>query len=66
MRSQIPMLNVSLHVSPAFTGRILVYVKNGVVISDNPIGEEEIIASPRTITEMLERAGYRITSINKG
>ncbi|WP_411165448.1 hypothetical protein [Klebsiella oxytoca] len=66
MHSQIPMLNVGLHVSPAFTGRILVYVKNGVVISDNPIGDEEIIASPRTITEMLERAGYRITPINKG
>ena len=65
MDSQIPMLNVSLHVSPDFSGRILLYVENGLVKGDTVLHKNEIIGTPTLIDHILERAAYRVTPVKK-
>ncbi|HCA7159586.1 TPA: hypothetical protein ACJ2TD_001837 [Klebsiella pneumoniae] len=65
MHSQIPMLNVALHVSPDFSGRIMLYVENGLVKSDLPLLPDEIIGTPTLFNQLLERAGYRVTPVEK-
>ncbi|MEN0581918.1 hypothetical protein AAIG39_23375 [Phytobacter palmae] len=66
MHSQIPMLNVDLHVSPDFSGRIMLYVENGLVISEMPLMPDEIIGTPSLFNQLLERAGYHVTPAEKG
>lgn len=65
MDNQIPMLKVSLHVSPDFSGRILLYVENGFVKGDTVLHPNEIIGTPSLFDHILERAGYRVTSVKK-
>ena len=65
MDSQIPMLNVLLHVSPNFSGRILLYVENGLVKGDTVLRLDEIIGTPTLFDHILERAGYRVTPVKK-
>lgn len=59
MHSQVPVLNVDLHVSPSFSGRILLYVEKGLVKSEMPLMPDEIIGTPTLFHQLLERAGYR-------
>lgn len=66
INDQAPVLNIGLNVTPEFSGRILLYIENGVVRSDRPILEEEIIGTPKLFEQILERAGYRLTSAQKG
>ncbi len=66
MHSQIPILNVDLHVSPDFSGRILLYIENGLVKSEMPLLPNEIIGTPSLFNQLLERAGYRIAPVQKG
>ncbi|EPM4187488.1 MAG: hypothetical protein E6290_12445 [Klebsiella oxytoca] len=66
MYSQIPMLNVALHVSPDFTGRILLYVVDGKVECETPLMPNEIVGTSKLFNEMLARAGYRKTFTSKG
>lgn len=66
MHSQIPILNVALHVTPDFSGRILLYVENGVVKNDMPLMADEIIGSHVLFSQLLERAGYRLTPAKEG
>ncbi|SSH11810.1 hypothetical protein [Klebsiella pneumoniae] len=61
MASQIPMLNVDLHVSPDFSGRIMLYVENGLVKSEMRLMPDEIIGTPSLFNQLLERAGYCVT-----
>ena len=61
MHSQIPMLNVDLHVSQDFSGRIMLYVENGLVKSEMRLMPDEIIGTPSLFNQLLERAGYRVT-----
>ena len=35
----LPLLNVDLHVSPEFTGRVVVHIKEGRQICDYPLRE---------------------------
>lgn len=65
MHSHIPMLNVDLHVSPDFSGRIMLYVENGLVKSNIPLMPDEIIGTPTLFKQMLERAGYHVTPAEK-
>ncbi|KUR16114.1 hypothetical protein [Klebsiella aerogenes] len=65
MHSQIPVLNVDLHVSPDFSGRIMLYVENGLVKSELPLLPDEIIGMPTLFNQLLERAGYRVTPVEK-
>ena len=66
MRSQIPMLNVDLHVSPDFSGRIMLYVVDGIVKCEMRLHEDEIIGTPSLFNHLLERAGYHVITAKKG
>ncbi|MGG4734660.1 hypothetical protein [Leclercia adecarboxylata] len=66
MTSRIPLLNIDLHVSPDFSGRILLYIENGLVKSEMPLLPNEIIGTPSLFNQLLERAGYRIAPVQKG
>lgn len=61
MHSQIPMLNVDLNVPPDFSGRIMLYMENGLVKSEMRLMPDEIIGTPSLFNQLLERAGYRVT-----
>lgn len=65
MDNQIPVLNVSLHVSPNFSGRILLYIENGLVKGDTVLHPDEIIGTSSLFDHILERAGYRVTPVKK-
>jgi len=66
MLNQIPVLKVALHVAPEFSGRVLLYIENGMVKADAPLQPDEIIGSAALFGEILERAGYRLTPVQKG
>ena len=66
MHSQIPMLNVDLNVPLDFSGRIMLYVENGLVKSEMRLMPDEIIGTPSLFNQVLERAGYRVTPAEKG
>lgn len=66
MTSRMPLLNINLHVSPEFSGRVLLYIENGVVKGDTPLMADEIIGTPILFNQLLERAGYRIAPVQKG
>lgn len=66
MISRMPLLNIDLHISPDFTGRILLYIENGVVKGETPLMADEIIGTPSLFNQLLERAGYRIAPVQKG
>ncbi len=66
MTSRMPLLNIDLHVSPDFSGRILLYIENGLVKSEMPLLPNEIIGTPTLFNQLLERAGYRIAPVQKG
>lgn len=66
MTSRMPLLNINLHVSPEFSGRVLLYIENGVVKGDTPLMADEIIGTPTLFNQLLERAGYRIAPVQKG
>ncbi|MDT7353292.1 hypothetical protein RQN31_02425 [Citrobacter freundii] len=65
MFNQMPLINVDLHISPGFSGRIMLYVENGLVKSEIPLLPEEIIGTPVLFDHILERAGYRVTPVKK-
>ena len=41
-------------------------MQNGVVKSEVRLLPEEIIGTPTLFTQMLERAGYQVTPVEKG
>ncbi len=63
MDSQTPMLNISLHVSPSFSGRILLYVENGLVKGDTVLRQDEIIGTPSKRTNAMKK---KINSLTAG
>lgn len=65
MHSQIPMLNVDLNVPLDFSGRIMLYMENGLVKSEMRLMPDEIIGTPSLFNQLLERAGYRVTPAEK-
>lgn len=65
MTRRMPLLNIDLHVSPDFSGRILLYIENGLVKSEMPLLPNEIIGTPALFNHLLERAGYRIAPVQK-
>lgn len=66
MTSRMPLLKIDLHVSPNFSGRILLYIENGLVKAESPLMADEIIGTPTLFNQLLERAGYRIAPVQKG
>lgn len=55
MHNEIPLLNVELHVSPDFSGRIMLYVENGEVKGEMPLMPDEIIGTTKLFDELLRR-----------
>ncbi|MDD9246572.1 hypothetical protein PVM12_21405 [Enterobacter soli] len=66
MLNQTPVLNIGLHIDPGFSGRVLLYIENGVVKGDTPLMADEIIGTPTLFNQLLERAGYRVAPVQKG
>ena len=53
---------ITIQVSPDFTGRICLYVENGKLKANRPVREDEYIASLLSFMEIAEMAGYKITA----
>lgn len=60
----LPMLNVDLHVSPDFTGRVVLYIENGRVTCDRRLRDEEHICAMDTFIEMASEMGYPMKDAN--
>ncbi|ENB7488833.1 CHC2 zinc finger domain-containing protein [Citrobacter koseri] len=55
------LLSVNLHVSPNFTGRVVVQLKEGRHVCDYPLVNGEHIATLPSFLEMARRAGWSVT-----
>ncbi|MFJ5331697.1 hypothetical protein [Pectobacterium versatile] len=60
MHNQTPAINATLHVTPDFTGRVLVYVENGKTTSDRALSESEHIGDLNAFLDLARMAGYQI------
>lgn len=56
----LPVRTVDLHVSPDFSGRVVVYVKNGLV-TVRRLADDEHISSLAGFIEMVQLAGWTVT-----
>lgn len=56
----LPLLNVDLHVSPGFTGRVVVHIKEGRQICDYPLREAEHINTLSGFLALARQAGWRV------
>ncbi|WP_434996807.1 hypothetical protein ACRQTN_14385 [Pectobacterium brasiliense] len=56
MPNQTPTITATLQVTPDFTGRVLVYVKNGRATSDRRLFDDDLAT----------RAGYQVISPDTG
>lgn len=56
----LPVLAVDLHVSPDFSGRVLVYVRNGLV-TDSPLFDDELIDTFDGFIQKAHQAGWTVT-----
>lgn len=52
---------VNLHVSPNFTGRVVVQLKEGRLVCDYPLVNGEHVATLPLLLEMARRAGWTVT-----
>ncbi|HEI8999792.1 TPA: DNA primase [Citrobacter koseri] len=55
------LLSVNLHVSPNFTGRVVVQLKEGRHVCDYPLVNGEHIATLPSFLEMARLAGWSVT-----
>ncbi|MDA4741994.1 hypothetical protein NY605_22090 [Enterobacter hormaechei] len=56
----LPLLNVGLHVSPEFTGRVVVHIKEGRQICDYPLREAEHINTLSGFLALARQAGWMV------
>ncbi|HGH5978352.1 TPA: hypothetical protein ACJI8J_001717 [Kluyvera georgiana] len=61
-----PVLNVDLHVLPDFTGRVVLYIENGLVKCDRRLFPDEHICSLDTFIEMARDMELRIAEVKGG
>ncbi|KGA39559.1 hypothetical protein KU75_21870 [Pectobacterium odoriferum] len=61
MHDQIPTITATLQVTPDFTGRVLVYVKDGRATSDRRLFDDELVAGLDTFLELARKAGWHVT-----
>ncbi|MER3384923.1 hypothetical protein [Pectobacterium aroidearum] len=61
MHEQTPTITATLQVTPDFTGRVLVYVKNGRATSDRRLSDDELVAGIDTFLALARKAGWSIT-----
>lgn len=55
------LLSVNLHVSPNFSGRVVVQLKEGRHVCDYPLVNGEHVATLPSFLEMARRAGWSVT-----
>lgn len=55
-----PLLNVNLHVSPNFTGQVVVYVKNGCAVCDRQLTDDELVATLAGFIELARNTGWHV------
>ncbi len=60
MRITKPVLNIGLHISPNFNGRVMVYFENGHAICDRPLLDEEHVNTLDGFLELARMAGYKV------
>ncbi len=49
-------------VNPEYTGRMCLYVENGVLKSSRPMGPDEFMGALDTFIELARLAGWKITN----
>ncbi len=58
----IPAITASLHSRPDFTGRVLLHVENGTVLSERCLSADEHVATLPAFVELARLAGWRVLS----
>lgn len=61
----VPALNVQLELPADYTGRQLVYFKDGEVTSHTPLREGEFITTLEGFIQIARRCGWDITHPNQ-
>ncbi|UPQ69725.1 hypothetical protein [Kluyvera ascorbata] len=61
-----PILNIDLHVLPEFTGRVVLYIENGVVKCDRRLHDDEHICALDTFIEMARDMELRLQEVPGG
>lgn len=61
MNNQTPTITATLQVTSNFTGRVLVYVKDGVATSNCRLSDDELVAGIDTFLALARKAGWSIT-----
>ncbi|MEF9676057.1 hypothetical protein QX227_08130 [Pectobacterium aroidearum] len=61
MHNQTLIITATLNVLPDFTGRVLVYVKDGVATNDRRLFDDELVGGLDTFLELARKAGWSIT-----
>lgn len=61
-----PILNIALHVAPEFTGRVVLYIENGVVKCDRRLHDDEHICALDTFIEMARDMELRLQEVPGG
>ena len=56
----LPLLNVDLHISPGFTGRVVIHVKDGRQICDYPLREDDHICTMEGFLTLARLAGLSL------
>ncbi|MEI7383254.1 hypothetical protein [Pectobacterium versatile] len=60
-----PTITATLHVAPDFTGRVLVYVKNGEPECDMPLLDDQVALTVDGFIELAKRAGWRVLPVGE-
>ncbi|HID8403883.1 TPA: hypothetical protein ACXIJH_004219 [Serratia marcescens] len=61
MHNISPEILTLLGVYPGTTGRVMLYVENGVITSSLPIPEHHFCCSVESFIELAQRAGWHVT-----
>lgn len=61
-----PILNIDLHVSPEYTGRVVLYIENGRVKADRRLSDDEHICALDTFIEMARDMELRLQEVPGG
>jgi hypothetical protein len=59
-----PILNIDLHVSPEYTGRVALYIEKGRVKADRRLSDDEYICALDTFIEMARDMELRIGEVS--
>ncbi|NWC65425.1 hypothetical protein [Cedecea sp. P7760] len=62
--TQVPVLNIELHVAPDFSGRVVIHFEKGRAICHRRLLDREHVASLDSFLELARMAGYRVSEGN--